>query len=311
MTWTGSVLLAWVGAIVLAVLAYVVPRVRRQRKLRARYGDVAVASHGVFKWLALIPVVLLISAVACLGLAFGQFRLSKQATEGTVVLAMDVSRSMDQTDVRPDRLAAARSAADTFLAQVPAGFRVGLVTFAGGAQTAVAPTQDRAAVSAALGSLSTSTGTVIGDGLAKALDTIEGDQLRHGADPAAVVLLSDGRDTGSKITPLEAADRARSMGIPVFTVVIGATAPAGSSSASATPVKGGADADLLGSLAGATGAQEFTAQSSGELTGVYQTLGSRLTYDLAVGGSGRLFMLLGAALAVAAGLSAVAISRRR
>ena len=132
--------------------------------------------------------------------AFGQVRIDRQVTAGTVVLAIDVSHSMGSSDVLPNRLAAAQVAAAAFLDRLPAGFRVGLATFSVSSAVPVFPTSDRARVASAVGSLAvdTGTGTVIGDGLSSALDAIQTDR-GDGDRPAAVVLLSDGRDSGSTI----------------------------------------------------------------------------------------------------------------
>lgn len=309
MTYTQGVALGWFGALVFVVGLYVLPKVRRQRVLRARYGAAAMPSHGVFKWATLIPLVLLVCAAASLALAIGQFRVRGQASQGSVVLAIDVSRSMDQTDVQPDRLSAAQAAALSFSSRIPAGFRIGVVTFAGKANAPVVPTADREQVASALRSLTTSQGTVIGDGLSLALDAIQADGLAHGSDPAAVVLLSDGMDTGSEVPPDQAADRAREMGIPVFTVTVSGGSAVGAGEVDAAGATAGGD--LLTRLASATGGQGFTAQSAGELTSVYETLGSRLSYDLAAGSSAGPFMLLAALFALSAGGLAVVIVRRQ
>ena len=285
----------------LATGAYALVKIRRRHKLRKRYGAAAMPKRQAFAWRKLAPIVLLLGAGASLVLAFGQVRLNHQATQGTVILAVDDSDSMLQTDVAPDRLKAAQSAAQAFLEQLPPGFRVGVVTFAGTAQILVAPTMDRTKVSAALSSLTTSRGTVIGDGLTSALDTIDADRRAHGAGPAAVVLLTDGQDTGSKIPPDQAALRAKSDGVKVFTVAVGATA-AGSSE--------GANTGLLSQLATTTQAKAFTAQSAGQLTEVYASLGTELSSDLAIAGSGARFVVLGTALAIAAGISLVVVTRQ-
>jgi Ca-activated chloride channel homolog len=306
MTFSEIVVIVWVAVTVAVLALYALPKVAKQRRLRKRYGAEAVSSHGVFKLGTLIPVILLLGAGACLALAFGQFRLSKQATEGTVILALDVSDSMDATDVQPDRLTAAEAAAQVFIGQLPAGFKIGVVTFAGKPVVLVDPTGDRDAVSGALEGLATSRGTVIGDGLSTALDTI----AAEGQGASAVVLLSDGQDTGSKVTPTEAAARARGLGVPVFTVAITGSGVTGSKGPSAGPSAMPEGTSLLGDLAGTTGAQAFSASSADQLTGIYRTLGSRLSYDLAVGGSGKLYLILAAALLLAAGLAASVLSRR-
>ena len=74
---------------------------------------------------------------------------------------------------------------------------------------------------AALGELPRGEGTVIGDGLSMGLDAIDAQWAETGTGPAAIVLLSDGHDTGSEVPPQEAADRAAALEIPVYTVVLG------------------------------------------------------------------------------------------
>src|SRR5438552_13082665 len=95
------------------------------------------------RWFAFV---LLVGAMASLGTAIAQFRLSRQVTPATVILVMDSSNSMNETDVAPNRLVAAESAARAFVNQVPEGFSVGLVTFAGDVQVRVEPTTNRAEV---------------------------------------------------------------------------------------------------------------------------------------------------------------------
>jgi Ca-activated chloride channel homolog len=250
------------------------------------------------RWQKHLPLALLLGAVACVVLAFAQFRVEQSATQGTVILTIDASNSMDRQDVAPNRLAAATAAARTFIAQLPEGFPVGLVTFAGTPTVVSPPTLDHEAVAAALDDLPRGKGTVIGDGLAASLDELEADIEQNGDRPSAIVLLSDGNDTGSRVPPADAAARAARLGIPVYTVVLGVAGE-----------DGGADAALLASVAETTGGTQSSAGTSGELTSVYEELGSQLSTDLAIGGTGPLFVVIGALFAVAAGLTVLAASR--
>jgi Ca-activated chloride channel family protein len=248
-------------------------------------------------WLRFLPVLLLAGSVICLVLAVMQFTVDREELAATVVLAIDASESMEQTDVAPNRLAAAEAAARAFLDELPEGFRVGLVTFAGTATERASPSTDRTAVADALSGLVTARGTVIGDGLSLALDVIQEERAASGNRSAAVLLLSDGVDSGSEIAPSTAAERARSLEVPVFTVVLGSA-------------ETGADPAVLQSIADATGAESFSAASANELTSIYETRGSELSTRLAIGGTGPLFVALGAALALAAGAIVLVTGRR-
>ena len=173
-------------------------------------------------WVRRLPLLLVVAAVVCLVIAVAQFRVAKAQKTPVIALVLDTSKSMDAEDVQPNRLVAAQNAAQAFVSQLPAGFEVALVSFADKPTLLIAPTTDHAALSAALGDLPRGEGTVIGDGLSSGLDQIEAQWSESGSGPAAIVLLSDGRDTGSNVVPQDAADRAKALGIPVYTVVLGA-----------------------------------------------------------------------------------------
>jgi Ca-activated chloride channel family protein len=273
---------------------------RQDRSVRGRRAPAKFRSRRSGRWQKRIAVLLLLGAIACVAGAVAQFRVSRQVTHGTVILVIDASESMNSRDIAPSRLGAAESAARAFLQQLPAGFRVGLVSFARVPAVLLPPTADRNQAVAATSTLTTSTGTSIGDGLTSALDALQDDWRRNGNGPAAVVLLTDGLDTGSRVPPIQAASRATSLGVPVFTVAVGATEPGS---------QRGANTELLKQIADTTGAKSFTAQSASELSEVYGTLGSRLSYDLAVTNVGAYFVVAAVVLAVAAGVLTLLASR--
>jgi Ca-activated chloride channel homolog len=248
------------------------------------------------KWRKILPILPLLAAVGCLVLAFTGFSLNVQETSPTIVLVMDVSDSMEASDVAPNRLAAAEAAANAFLEQLPPDFRVGLATFAGVARLAVAPTQARSEVVNALSALTTSRGTVIGDGLSVALDTIE--EVREGGD-AVAVLLSDGRDTGSAVPPREAAERASELEVPVFTILLGQVTDEGA----------GANLDAMEEIATTSGGESFTAETANELTSRFENLGSELNLNLDVEPSTKPLVIAAIALAVLAGLMLIILPR--
>jgi Ca-activated chloride channel family protein len=284
--------LAWLAIWAAVFALFAINRMRKRVSLRKRYGRAAVPKGLGLPWRAIAPVALLVGAGTSLFLVLGQFRLDRQQTQGTVVLAIDVSESMEATDVEPTRLVAAKAAATTFLGRLPAGFRVGVVTFAGTADVPAPPSQDRQASVEAVDTLTSSRGTVIGDGLTAALDAIERDWMDEGERPAALVLLSDGADTGSDVRPEDAAARASSLGVPVFAVAI---VGGGDGEGDGAGGSKGADASntaLLQEMASSTGGAFSTAATSGELSEVYDTLGSRLSSELAVGSSAVPFLAI-------------------
>jgi Ca-activated chloride channel family protein len=248
------------------------------------------------KWRKVLPIIPLLLAVGCLVFAFTGFRLNVEEASPVIVLVMDVSNSMNATDVAPNRLEASEAAAAAFLGELPPKFLVGLVTFADEAQVVVDPTRIRGDVVEALERFTTTKGTVIGDGLTVALDAIEDVRDEAPDTPAAALLLSDGRDTGSIISPDDAAARAASIEVPVFTVVIGEVAEDGGP---------GANLDALEAIADTSGGNTFTAETSDELTTIYSDLGSALSVELAVEPSTTPWVIAAIALTILAGLMLV------
>lgn len=293
--WLPALLILAAGTVAYAVVAVIDAIVaRRRRKLRGkRRGP---------QWRRRLPVALVVGAIVSLLFAFGQVRIDREVTAGTVVLAIDVSHSMGSTDVLPNRLVAAQVAATAFLERLPPGFRVGLATFSVTSAVPILPTSDRSRVAAALGELAVDdgTGTVIGDGLSSALDAIQADRGEAGDRPAAVVLLSDGRDSGSTIPPERAASRAAELGISVYTVAIGEAPDASPGPPASTGPSAEAQSDILGAMAATTGAESFTSNTSDQLTEVYDSLGSRLSTELAIDESAGPFVIAAVLMLLAA-----------
>ena len=231
---------------------------------------------------------LLALAAMVLGLSRPHAALSVPREEATVVLVMDTSGSMEANDVRPTRLQAARSSARAFLGQLPERFQVGLVTFADRAEVLAQPTIDRVAVREAIDSLRPYGGTAMGDGLDQALrlggrrDAGRGSGGSGGRRPLdAVLLLSDGYNTTGVLEPMEAAERARRLGVPTFTIALGTPAGVVESRdqfgrrrlVSVPP-----DHETLQAIAEMTGGSFFEAPTGEDLRKVYEDLGSRIGY---------------------------------
>ena len=142
-----------------------------------------------------------------------------------IILALDVSRSMMATDIKPNRFDAAREALKTFVENLPQGTQVGLVTFARYATTVVPLTDDHATVLKAVDILEMDFGTVIGDGLVESISNLPSlkDRKAEDDDPsklATIILLSDGRSMNG-IDPLDAALEAKQQKIIVHTIGAG------------------------------------------------------------------------------------------
>jgi Ca-activated chloride channel family protein len=248
-----------------------------------------------------VPLAVLLAGLTLLlvGVARPHATVRVPREDATVILAVDTSRSMGAKDVRPTRLAAARSAAKAFLAEVPGKYQVGVVAFASRATTALPPTTDRELARTALDGLRLGEGTVIGD--AVALST----RLAR-KRPTAVLLISDGANEGGRVSPATAARRARARRIPVYTVLVGTPTgrverrlPGGFREIVQVPSRPG----TLRQVARTSGGRFFTAAGDRRLREVYEKLGSRLGHrttsrevtDLFAGGSAAL-LLVGAAL---------------
>jgi Ca-activated chloride channel family protein len=260
-----------------------------------------------------VPPLLALGALTLLlvGLARPHATLSTPKEEATVMLALDVSRSMAAEDVQPNRFEAARSAVSAFLEKVPETYPVGMVAFSTKAEVVLPPTTDREAARAALKSLRLGSGTAMGEAITTAISAVpQPTEAQRAAGeeptPTSVLLLSDGAQTAGGTQPLDAARRARQLGIPVSTVALGT-----SDAVVEVPLPGGLsqrvtvppDAPTLKQVAEATGGRFFEAPDAEKLNTVYEDLGSRLGSEdkkrevtSAFAGAGALLLLAGGAL---------------
>jgi Ca-activated chloride channel family protein len=176
MTFTWPLALLLVLAVPLLLGIYLLS-LRRRRRRAVRYSSVALLRSLLprrTRWKRHLPVALLLASIALLsvGAARPQLTQTVSTSHTSVILALDVSRSMCATDVTPNRITVAQQEARDFVQDQPAGGHIGLVVFAAQAQLAVPPTTDRGAVTKAIDNLSTSSGTAIGAAILKSLDAI-------------------------------------------------------------------------------------------------------------------------------------------
>jgi Ca-activated chloride channel homolog len=281
-TWP-PVLLA-LAVLPLLVLLYAFTEMRR-RKSQAAFGNPALLPNVIDRSpgrLRYLPLAVLLVGLAAMivGVARPHATVTVPREEATVILAMDVSRSMKAEDVQPTRLDAAREAAKAFLLQVPEKFRVGVVSFATRAAVGVPPTEDRELVTTALDTLETGEGTAIGDAVALSVRVGNQEVPPDGVvPPRTILLISDGTRDGGIVEPADAAARAREAGIPVHTVLVGT--PEGVVEETVTGgfrvrIQVPPSPETLQQLATATGGNFYTALDDAELRAVYEELGSRL-----------------------------------
>jgi Ca-activated chloride channel family protein len=258
--------LLWALLLVPLVLLLWVRGERRRAQRAGVFGNPALLPNVVTArpgWRRVLPIILYLLAATVLLLALARPEATAQVPrdQATIMLVMDTSRSMLNTDVSPTRIEAARAAADAFLEEIPDRFQVGLVAFAGAPSVEALPTTDKEAVRTALRNAPVRGGTAVGDALLRALQASRPrNAVNNERPPTAVLLLTDG-DSRSGVSPLVAADQARQEEVPVFTVAIAPEPPL-----------------ELQQMAEMTGGQAFTAPTAEQLTAVYRDLGSRLTY---------------------------------
>lgn len=257
---------------------------KRRSKYAVRFTNLALLESVAPNrpgWRRHIAAAVQLFALAALVLAFAQpvHDVKVPRERATVMLALDVSLSMEATDVKPSRIEAAKAAATAFLDDVPKQFNVGLVTFAGSSKIRVAPTTDRQQVANAIQNAPLADGTAIGDAINSSLDAL-GDvppAPDGAAVPAAIVLLSDGTTTMGTANAT-ATKRASDEGVPVSTIAFGTatgtvTLPNGQSVS--VPV----DAPALKTIAQETGGNSYEATTQNQLTDVYSKIGSSIGFD--------------------------------
>ena len=226
------------------------------------------------------PALLLLAAIAVLLVSSARPSavLPVPSHHATVILAIDVSHSMQAADVHPSRLAAAQEAAKSFVDAQRRSTRIGIVAFSGEAMVVQAPTADRDDVRSAIDALHTQDATAIGAAIETSLRAL----FPPGAPPrapgsAAIILLSDGQNTAGP-DAAEAALLAAHRRVRVYTVGFGT--PSGTTvGGPGWTVHVHLDEDLLRSIAGATGAEYLHAETAAELKSAYATLNSTLVLE--------------------------------
>jgi Ca-activated chloride channel family protein len=274
------------GLLALLVIPLALLGVAAARHRRTAYAirfpaasSLALAAGVVSPWRRWAPTALALAAIAALALALAKpERTVAVPVEGaSVVLVTDHSGSMSATDVEPDRLSAAESAAETFLDKLPSKTRVGVVAYSDGPDGTLAPTTDRDRVRQTIEAQSASGATATGEALQVALETLAPSGRKAARPASAIVLLSDGKTTTGR-DPVEVARIAKRLHIPVYTVALGtddATIPNPVSPLS-PPIAVPPDPETLKQIAQVSGGRAFTSDDAGQLKSIYSSLGSQL-----------------------------------
>ena len=244
--------LLWPGFLILllllplAIILYILA-LRRRRRFAVRYSSLSLMREAAAQqsWLRKhLPFILFLLALASLVLALGRpvATVTVPSNRATVIVAIDVSRSMCSTDIPPNRLIVAKQAALAFVENKTAGRQVGVVGFAGFAELIQPPTTERRLLANAISNLAPARRTAIGSAILRSLDAIaeidervEPTELNETADPISpqvapeseylphiIVLLTDGASNAGPL-PLDAAQQAVERGIRIYTIGFGTT----------------------------------------------------------------------------------------
>jgi Ca-activated chloride channel homolog len=314
--WPGSLYLLILIPLIVAVYVWLL---RRRQRFTVRYSSLSLIREAASQqsWLRRhLPFILFLFALASLVFALGRpvAAVTIPSNRATIILAIDVSRSMCSNDIPPNRLEAAKDAAQSFIQNHQAGRQIGVVAFAGFAELIQPPTEDVQVLTSAIESLTTARRTAIGSAILRALDAIAEVDDRvapsdlgspssnvqpaapeEGFVPHIIVLLTDGASNAGPY-PLAAAEQAVERGVRVYTIGFGTTnnnsvMDCGNQFQGEDPFGGGGfnqfggggggfrrdiDEVTLKQIADLTGGAYYAATSAGELQSVLENLPSYL-----------------------------------
>ena len=303
----------WLLLIPVLVLVYIWVT-KRKKRTGMRYTNTAVLGAVIPKqsaWRRHLAVAMALLSLAAIIAAWarpnGVDRVPRE--RATVVLVIDVSQSMRATDVKPDRMDAAKELSKQFLTSLPAKYNVAIVSLSGTPAVKMPPSTDRSLATRAIDALTTQDSTAIGPALQTALAAVQmapkGDN--GSTAPGSVVLLSDGSNTANS-SPLQAAQQLKGAKVPVYTIAYGTEN--GSVDLDGERTRVPPDHDLMRAIANTTGGSYSAAENAGQLDNVYKNLASEVGFEEVKKETTALWAGYALAFAVVAALAAVSLGAR-
>ena len=303
----------WLLLIPLLVAAYIY-LTRRKNRSGMRFTNTAILGAVVpvqSQWRRHLAVALSLLSLVALTIAWsrpsGVDRVPRE--RATIVLVLDISQSMAATDVKPNRLDAAKDEAKQFVASLPPQYNVALVSLSGNPAARMPPTTDRGQVNRAIDALTLQDSTAIGDAINVAMATLQ--SAPKAADgsipPGAIVLLSDGQNTAGRSPTQEAAEAAKAK-VPIYTIAYGTEN--GYVDLDGKREKVPPDKALLQRIASTTNGQAYAAENVGQLDSVYKNIRSEVGYEEVRKEITATWAGYGLAFAVVAALAAVSLGAR-
>ncbi|WP_129789926.1 VWA domain-containing protein [Promicromonospora panici] len=322
MTFTSPLFLLALLPVAALAVAYLVLQ-RRRTRYAVRFATLPMLDRVAPtrpRWRRHLATTLVLLALAAFATAAAgpQMQLRVPYERATVIVAIDVSGSMEAQDVPPDRMTAAKEAAVQFVRDLPETVQVGVVAFSRDADLVAPVTADRVLVEDAIEALEPGGGTAIGeavfasaeevvrqavensessDGGTPAPDGSEGEASDVEPIPARLVLLSDGFNTVGR-SPADAVPTALDAQMPVSTIAFGT--PDGVIGNGFRTQSAPADDETLRMLADETGGHFYSAESGAELDQVYEDIGSAIGWRTETTLVTTPLVLLGLALAITA-----------
>ncbi|CAM3183794.1 VWA domain-containing protein [Stackebrandtia soli] len=272
----------WLLAVlpVLALIGFYVWSQTRRKSYAVRFSNVELLTKIAAKgpgWRKHLPASILLAALVVLSTGMARPSLdTREPTErATLILAVDVSISMEAEDVAPSRFEAMKEAAVAFVDELPPQYNLGLVAFAKSANVIASPTKDRGLVKSAIQGLEMDESTAIGEAIFSSLQAIQSvpPDGAEGLAPAHILLLSDGYRTAGRL-PEDGAEAAAAANVPVSTIAFGTDEGVVEIDGQVTPVP--VDRLTLEAVAEATDGNFYEADSVEELKEVYSDMGSSI-----------------------------------